>query len=68
MNKSKVRGLSICLTWLILPAYYTIQFIFVTIQGSTAFFNTIHESHCTISVNFYLYLQYFNKKFSVSAK
>ena len=31
----------------------------------TAFFSIIHESHHTISANFYLYLQYFQqKKFS----
>ena len=27
-----------------------------------ALFDTIHESHCTISTNFYLYLQYFRQK------
>ena len=31
-------------------------------MGSTALFSTIHESHCTISANFYLYLQYFQQK------
>ena len=30
--------------------------------GHTAFFGTIHESYYTISVNFYLYLQYFRQK------
>ena len=25
----------------------------------TAFFGTIHRFHCTISANFYIYLQYF---------
>ena len=27
--------------------------------GPTALFSTIHEFHCTISINFYLYLQHF---------
>ena len=31
-------------------------------MGPIAFFGTIHESHCTISANFYLYLQYFQQK------
>ena len=38
-------------------------------MGPTAFFCTIHEFHCTISVNFYLYLQYFQQKvFNFSKK
>ena len=28
----------------------------------TALFGTIHRLHCTISVNFYFYLQYFQQK------
>ena len=28
----------------------------------TAFFDTIHGFHCTISANFYIYLQYFQQK------
>ena len=28
----------------------------------TAFFGTIHGSHCIISLNFYLYLKYFQQK------
>ena len=28
----------------------------------TALFGTIHETHCTILTNFYLYLQYFQQK------
>ena len=31
-------------------------------MGPTALFDTIHESYCTISSNFYLYLQYFRQK------
>ena len=50
---------SVRLTRLILPAYFTIQLIFVTIHGLIAFFYTIYRSHCIISSNFYFYLQYF---------
>ena len=32
------------------------------IMGPTALFSTIYELQCTISVNFYLYLQYFQQK------
>ena len=28
----------------------------------TTLFGTIHKSHCTISANFYLYLQHFQQK------
>ena len=28
----------------------------------TTLFDTIHESHCIISANFYFYLQYFQQK------
>ena len=28
-------------------------------MGSAVLFDIIHKSYCTISVNFYLYLQYF---------
>jgi len=31
-------------------------------MGPTALFDTIHWSYCTISVNFYIYLQYFQQK------
>ena len=31
-------------------------------MGPIALFGTIHKSHYTISVNFYLYLQYFQQK------
>ena len=30
--------------------------------GPTALFGTIHRSHCTISANYYLYLQFFQQK------
>ena len=35
---------------------------FLPFMGSTALFSTIHGSHCIISANFYLYLQYFKQK------
>ena len=40
----------------------------ILFMGFIALFDTIHESHYTISANFYLYLRTFNKKFSVSTK
>ena len=54
---------SVCLAKVIfanlfLPTYFTIQLIFAIIHGS----------QCTIAISFYLYLQYFQQKFSVSAK
>ena len=55
--------LSVRLTWLILLTYFTIQLIFATTRmGFTALFGTIHRLHYIISVNFYLYLQYFQQK------
>ena len=42
--------------------YFTIQLNFDIIHGPIALFDTIHESHYTISANFYLYLQYFQQK------
>ena len=42
--------------------------VLLLFMSFTAIFDTIYESYCTISTNFYLYLQYFSKKFSVSAK
>ena len=47
MNKNKISVFS---------SKLKSQLIFATIHGHTAFFVTIHESHCTISANFYLYL------------
>ena len=32
------------------------------LMSFTAFFGTIHGFHCTISANFYIYLQYFQQK------
>ena len=51
-----------CLVKIKKPTYFTIQHIFANIHGPTAFFSTIHRSHCTISSNFYIYLQYFQQK------
>ena len=31
-------------------------------MGATAFFGIIHRSYCTISANFYFYLQYLQQK------
>ena len=39
---------------LFLSIYFTIQFIFTTIYGSTAFFGTIYKSYYAILINFYL--------------
>ena len=36
--------------------------LFSFIHGLTSFFGTIHESYCTILVNFYIYLEYFQQK------
>ena len=38
------------------------KLLLLLFMGSTALFDTIHESYCTISANFYLYLQYFQQK------
>ena len=43
--------------------YFTIQLIFVTIHRPIVLFGTIYKFHCTISANFYIYLQYFQQKF-----
>ena len=32
-------------------------------MSSTIFFDTIHRSYYTISINFYIYLQYIQQKF-----
>ena len=37
-------------------------------MGPTALFDTIHELHCTISTNFYFYLQYFQQYFFTFSK
>ena len=56
------RTLSMRLAQLKKLAYFTIQLIFAIIYGPTILFGIIHESHYTISTNFYLYLQYFQQK------
>ena len=40
--------------------YFTIQHIFILFMGYIVFFDTIYESHYTISVNFYIYLKVFS--------
>ena len=42
---------------ILLFSLFLLQFM-----GSIALFGTIHEFHCTILANFYLYLQYFQQK------
>ena len=37
------------------------NFFLLLFISLTVFFGTIHESHCNISVNFYLYLPYFQQ-------
>ena len=41
--------------------YYSVYFLLL-FMGPNVLFVTIHKSHYTISVNFYLYLQYFQQK------
>ena len=50
---------SVCLIKIKKSAYFIFQLIFVTFMSSTTLFGTIHESHYTILINFYIYLQYF---------
>ena len=54
--------LSVCLAKIKKPTYFTIQLILLLFMGPIALFSTVHRSHYTISVNFYLYLQYFQPK------
>ena len=44
-----------------LSIYFTIQFIFTIIYGFIELFGIIYGFYCTISTNFYLYLQYFQQ-------
>ena len=52
-----------------LPTSFGSGLQFVTLQllfmNQLHFFGSIHEFHYTISTNFYLYLQYFQKRFSI---
>ena len=41
---------------------------FLLFMGPTALFGTIYGSHCTISSNFYFYLQYFQQKVLIFSK
>ena len=58
-----IERFSAYLSSLILPTYFTIQLIFLTIHESTTLFGTIHGSHYTISTNFYFIYTIFSKKF-----
>ena len=51
-----VFGLGLKIKIIALFSLFLLLFI-----GSTALFGTIHRSYCTISINFYLYLQYFQQ-------
>ena len=42
-----------------LKLFYYLIFFFLLFMYLIVFFDTIHRSHCTISTNFYFYLQYF---------
>ena len=57
----KIKKLSVCLAKVIFINlfYYSAYFLYI---DPTAFFGTIHRSTCTISTNFYFYLQYFQQK------
>ena len=57
----KIHQLHLVCVWEVIKIinYFIIQLIFATIHRSTVFFSTIYWSHCTISTNFYFYLQYF---------
>ena len=39
--------------------FYCLVYFLQLFMGLNALFVTINKSHCTISANFYLYLQYF---------
>ena len=39
-----------------------LSLFFILFMSPTTSFGTIYRSHCTISANFYLYLQYFQQK------
>ena len=57
----KIHQLHLVCVWEVIKIinYFIIHLIFVTIHRSTVLFSTIYWSHCTISTNFYFYLQYF---------
>ena len=69
------KSLIKCAFSLSLKSQFILLFSLFFLLGPTALFDTIHGSHCTISANFYLYLQYFQQKvfnfskiISISAK
>ena len=53
-----------CVFGTYLKSYIILPFslFLLLFMSSTTLFGTIHGSHCIISANFYLYLQYFQKK------
>ena len=42
--------------------FYCSAYFLLLFMDPNVLFVTIHKSHCTISANFYLYLQYFQQK------
>ena len=62
------NSISVRLAWIIFSnLFYYSAYFFLLFMSHITLFGTIHRSHYTISVNFYLYLQYFQqKKFSFS--
>ena len=58
LRRSKMFNLGWVWKQIIKPAYFTILFLLLFI-GLTTLFDTIIRSHCTISANFYIYLQCF---------
>ena len=59
---SPTPGLDVCLAKIKKTNLFYYLDYFATIYDSTALFGTIYGSHCTISANFYFYLQYFQQK------
>ena len=51
-----------CLAWYFCQLILLFNLFLLLFISLTAFFGIIYESHCTISANFYLYLQYFQQK------
>ena len=56
--------LSTCAFAFILKSQFILLFstFLLLFIGNTVLFDTIHRSHCIISINFYLYLLYFQQK------
>ena len=65
---NKAKGLSqesymkVCFSVCLAKIILLFSLFLLPFMGLTVLFDTIHEFHCTISVNFYLYLQHFQQK------